>query len=302
MNYNNYIHSFEACPLKEEECVNVLKQKNLYTVTTNCLGCTGDSSNDRKRINRAYNCVLRRYDALQFYIHEIEIFYISKFVQPFFTCLLYKFYLELSKIKKLPPFSTPEFNKMMNEETLRCQDRLNDYVQHLTRFINYLKHIASLLQSVIDRCKLPDQSYAQQYIIKRRDHISQYGRYLEKDKNIIISETYNNLMQDGTVLQGDIVVNKGWNYFYYLRRYMKRFISSHYKDQNFIRDECLLCNIKKITNHVYPIDLTMKELKKCKYYGNDICLDMITILHESIIDEGRNYQKTCTYNCMLDDL
>ena len=104
MNYNNYIHSFEACPLKEEECVNVLKQKNLYTVTTNCLGCTGDSSKDEKRKNRAYNCVLRRYNSLQFYIYEIENFYISKYVQPFFTCLLYKFYLELSKSKSFLHF------------------------------------------------------------------------------------------------------------------------------------------------------------------------------------------------------
>ena len=302
MNYNKYIHSSEACPFKEEECVSVLEEKNLYTATRNCLGCTGDSSKDEKRKNRAYNCVLRRYNSLQFYIYEIESFYISKYVQPFFTCLLYKFYLELSKIKKLPPFSTTEFNEIMNEETLRCQDRLNDYVQHMKRFINFLKHISSMLQSAINRCKLPDQSYAQQYITKRRNHIIQYGKYLEKNMNIIISETYNNLMQDNTVLQGHIVVNKGWNYFYYLRQYMKRFISSHYKDQHFMIDECLLCNINKIISHVYPIELTMKELKKFKYYGNDICLDMITIIDDSIIDEGRKYKKKCKDDCMFDDL
>ena len=67
-------------------------------------------------------------------------------------------------------------------------------------------------------------------------------------------------------------------------------------------DECLLCNINKITNHIYPIELTMKELKKCKYYGNDICLDMITIIDDSIIDEGRKYTKTCKHDCMFDDL
>ena len=93
-------------------------------------------------------------------------------------------------------------------------------------------------------------------------------------------------MKDKTVLQDLIVVNKGWNYFYYLRQYMKRFISSHYKNQIFMIDECLLCNINKITNHVYPIELTMKELKKCENYRNDICLDMITILHDSIINKG----------------
>ena len=242
MNYDDYIHNSGACPLKGEACVRVLREKNIFNITKNCLSCTGDMSKDEKRINRAYNCVIRRYNSLQYYIYEIKHFYILKYVEPFLKCLLYKFYLELSKIKKLPFFSTSEFNSIMNEETLRCQDRLNDYLQHIKRFINFLKQITSILQSVRNKCKLPDQSYAQQYIIKRINFISEYGQYLEKNNTIIITETYNNLVQD------QVVGNNGW--YYDLRQYMKRFI----KDKNFNIDECLLCNIKKIINHVYPID------------------------------------------------
>ena len=56
--------------------------------------------------------------------------------------------------------------------------------------------MTSLLQSLITKCKLPDQSYAQQYIIKRKNFILKYGRYLENNYADMISETYNNLVQD----------------------------------------------------------------------------------------------------------
>ena len=79
------------------------------------------------------------------------------------------------------------------------------------------------------------------YIIKRKNFILQYGRYLQNNYADMISETYNNLVQDQ-------IVNQGLSY-YDLRQYMKRFILSNYKNDRFHINECLLCNIKKTINN-----------------------------------------------------
>ena len=296
MNYKDYIHNPKACPFNNEPCA--FKQNGIYNTTKNCLSCTGNKSIDEKRIHRAYNCVIRRYNTIQYYIYDIEHFYILKYVDPFLKCSLYRFYLELSKLKTLPLLSTPEFFFVMNNQTLTCNDRFKEYQRLVNDFITFLNEMTSLLQSLITKCKLPDQSYAQQYIIKRKNFILKYGRYLENNYADMISETYNNLVQDH-------IVNQGLSY-YDLRKYMKRFILSNYKNDRFHINECLLCNIKKTINHVGPIEITMKELEKCNYYGNDICLDMATIVDGFIVSEGKNYQNKCNDDCIqkegMDDL